>query len=217
MIVAIDGPAGSGKSSAAKMLAQKLGFKYIDTGAIYRAVTLKVIQNRLDFNDEEKICQLIDNTEIDLIDNNGTLNVLLDGVNVTNEIRNSRVTNKIVYISGKSSIRKKLIKHQKECAYGVNAIVEGRDIGTVIFPDAEKKFFLSAKIEERAKRRFLELEKRDSSVKFEDVLKDIEKRDESDSTRKAAPLKKSDDAVFIDTTDLSLEEVVDNVRSILDL
>lgn len=217
MIVAIDGPAGSGKSSVAKILAQKLGFKYIDTGAIYRAITLKVFQNSIDFNDEKKICQLIDNTKIELIDNNGTLKVLLDSVNVTTEIRNSEVTNKIVFISGKSSIRKKLIKHQKECAYGVNAIVEGRDIGTVIFPDAEKKFFLSANIEERANRRYLELKKRNSSIKLEDVLQDIEKRDKSDSTRKAAPLKKSDDAVFIDTTNLSLEEVVDNVRNILDL
>ncbi|MGR3318913.1 MAG: (d)CMP kinase [Candidatus Anammoxibacter sp.] len=215
MIIAIDGPAGSGKSTVSKILAKRLGFTYIDTGAIYRAVTLKVIQGGLNFDDEEKICKLIDDTKIELSYINGNFSILLDGVDVTKEIRNPNVTSKIFFISNKASIRKKLVGHQKTCAEGVDAVVEGRDIGTVIFPDAENKFFLNADVGERAKRRFLEVKEQDSLAELEDVYDDIKKRDESDSTRKVAPLKRVEDAIYIDTTNISVEDVVDNILKTL--
>ncbi|MGR3220561.1 MAG: (d)CMP kinase [Candidatus Anammoxibacter sp.] len=215
MIIAVDGPAGSGKSTVSKMLAKRLGFKYIDTGAIYRAVTLKVIQNGSDLDDEEKICQLIDETTIELNETNGNFRVLLDSVDVTKDIRSTDVTSKIFYISNKASIRAKLIDYQRSCADGVGAVVEGRDIGTVIFPDAANKFFLDADADERAKRRFLEVKDQNASAKLTDVYDNIKKRDESDSTRKVAPLKPADDAIKIDTTNMTLEEVVDNILKIL--
>ena len=211
MIIAIDGPAGSGKSTVSKILAKKLGFKYIDTGAIYRAVTLKVIQVGLNLDDEAKICKLIDDTKIELNYINGNFSILLDGIDVTKDIRNPDVTSKIFFISNKASIREKLVGHQKNCAKEVDAVVEGRDIGTVIFPDAESKFFLNADVGERAKRRFSEVKEQNSLVKLADVCDDIKKRDKSDSTRKVAPLKCVEDAIYIDTTNMSIEEVVDNI------
>ena len=157
MIIAVDGPAGSGKSTISKRLAEKLGFKYVDTGAIYRAITLKVIQHSVDFSNEKEICRLVESTKIELKEINGNLMVLLDGTDVTKEIRNNTVTNNIHFISDKASVRERLIKLQRDCAGGVDAVVEGRDIGTVIFPDAGKKLFLNADIEERAKRRYKDI------------------------------------------------------------
>ena len=211
MIIAIDGPAGSGKSTVSKILAKRLGFKYVDTGAIYRAVTLKVIQDGLNLDDEEKICKLIDNTTIELNETNGSFSILLDGVDVTKEIRSPDVTSKIFFVSNKASIRGKLVGLQKDCAKEVDAVVEGRDIGTVIFPDAENKFFLNADVGERAKRRFSEVKDQDASAKLKDVYDNIKKRDKSDSTRKVAPLRPAEDAINIDTTNMSLEEVVDDI------
>ena len=211
LIIAIDGPAGSGKSTVSKILAKKLGFKYIDTGAIYRTVTLKVIQAGLNLDDEKKICNLIEDTKIELNYINGNFCILLDGVNVTKDIRSPDVTSKIFFISNKASIREKLVGLQKDCAKEVDAVVEGRDIGTVIFPDAENKFFLDADVGERAKRRFSEVKDQDASAKLTDVYDNIKKRDESDYTRKVAPLRPAEDAINIDTTNMSLEEVVDNI------
>ncbi len=211
MIVAIDGPAGSGKSTVSKILAGRLGFTYVDTGAIYRAVTLKIIQSGLDLDDEQGICEAAEKVKIEFCENNGNRRVLLDGVDVTDEIRTPDVTNKICHVSDRAAVRQKLIQVQKDCANGVNAVVEGRDIGTVIFPDAEKKFFLSADIEERAKRRFAEVVKKDASIELAKIQEDIKRRDHKDSTREAAPLAMSDDAIFIDTTNLPIEEVVNTI------
>ena len=217
MIIAIDGPAGAGKSTVAKALATRLGFKYVDTGAIYRAVTLKVMNEGLDLEDEESICKLIDNTKIELKYINNKLNVLLDNVDVTTVIRNQSVTNKICFISSKGAIRNKLIRHQKDCTDGVDAVVEGRDIGTVIFPDAEKKFFLTADVNVRAKRRYCELAGNDPAAELAKILDDIKHRDKSDSTRQIAPLKRVEDAVSIDTTSLAIEEVVDSICKYIEM
>lgn len=217
LIIAIDGPAGSGKSTISRMLAQRLGFMYVDTGAVYRAVTLKVINSGVDMGDEDEMCRLIDDTRIALRYDDGKLTVFLDGDDVSLAIREPSVTNKIAFISNKASVRKKLIRHQKECADGIDAVVEGRDIGSVIFPDADKKFFLSADVAERARRRYTELVERGLSVEYEDILSDIKIRDAGDSTRDAAPLQQVDDAVFIDTTNESIDDVVDRVCKIVGL
>ena len=217
MIIAIDGPAGAGKSTVAKALASRLGFKYVDTGAIYRAVTLKVMNEGLDLKDEVAVCELIDKSTIELKYVDGKLSVLLDGVDVTVEIRSQSVTNKIFFVSNKASIRSRLIKHQKDCANGVDAVVEGRDIGTVIFPDAEKKFFLNADVNVRAKRRYCELAGNDPAAKLSKILEDIKLRDKNDSTRQVAPLMKVEDAISIDTTNLAPEEVVDSICKNLDM
>ena len=216
MIIAVDGPAGSGKSTISKRLAEKLGFKYVDTGAIYRAITLKVIQHSVDFSNEKEICRLVESTKIELKEINGNLMVLLDGTDVTKEIRNNTVTNNIHFISDKASVRERLIKLQRDCAGGVDAVVEGRDIGTVIFPDAGKKLFLNADIEERAKRRYKEIIKQESSMELSKVIDDIKQRDHKDISRGTAPLKQAEDAILVDTTNMSIEDVLDYILKILD-
>lgn len=215
MIIAVDGPAGSGKSTISKRLAERLGFKYVDTGAIYRAITLKVIQRGLDFSNEKEICRLVENTKIELKKINGNLMVLLDGTDVTKEIRNNTVTNNIHFISNKASVRERLIKLQRDCANEVDAVVEGRDIGTVIFPNAGKKLFLNADIEERAKRRYKEIIKQDSSMELSKVIDDIKRRDHKDISRGAAPLKQAEDAILVDTTNMSIEDVLDYILKIV--
>lgn len=208
MIIAIDGPAGSGKSTVSKIVAQRLGFKYISTGAIYRAVTLKTLQNGLDLTDSKTICKLIDKTKIEFKDISGEQRLFLDGKDVTNEIRDATIDSNINYIADSPSIREKLILVQRKCISHEDAVIEGRDIGTVIFPDAEKKFFLDADIKERAKRRYSETKLQGKTINFNAVLEDIKRRDYKDSTRNAAPLKRIKESVYIDSTNMSIDEVV---------
>lgn len=208
MIVAIDGPAGSGKSTVSKIVAKRLGFKHISTGAIYRAVTLKALQNGLDLTDSKAVCQLIDKTRIEFKDISGEQRIFLDGKDVTNEIRDAVIDSNINYIADSPSIREKLISIQRNCASEENVVIEGRDIGTVIFPDAERKFFLDADIKERAKRRYSETKLQDKAINFNAVLDDIKRRDYKDCTRNAAPLKRIKESVYIDSTNMSIDEVV---------
>ena len=212
MIIAIDGPAGAGKSTAARMTAQKLGFLYIDTGAIYRALTLKVLEKKADVRDINSIIDTAATTVIDLVSNqDGSLKVLLDGRDVSQEIRQPRVTQFVSDIAKIKEVREILIKLQRRLGKQRDSVLDGRDIGTIVFPDADKKFYLDAKFEERVMRRYKELKASGENITFEDVAVDLRNRDTIDSTRQYAPLKKADDAIYIDTTDMSIDEVVEKV------
>ena len=211
MIIAIDGPAGSGKSTVAKMLAKRLGFKYLDTGAMYRALTWKAMQKGINLEDKKALCQLKDQITIELKDNGGNLTVYVDGINVTQEIRFPVVTNNVHYISNTPGVRQRMVKLQQKFASEGNTVAEGRDMGTVVFPHAEKKFFLDAEIEERARRRHAEFKPSDRKVSYTDVIHDIETRDRRDTTRDNSPLVQGRDAIYINTTELTIEEVFQKI------
>ena len=216
MIIAVDGPAGAGKSTIAKRIAQRLGYLYIDTGAMYRALTLKVIEENINIGDIAAIVGMAVNTSIDLKNNqDGTLGVFLDGRDVSQQIRQPRITKFVSDIAKIKEVRQILVKLQRNLGQQKDSVLDGRDIGTVVFPGADKKFYMDAKFEERVARRYKELKAQGENVTFEDISADLKNRDTIDSTRKVAPLKKADDAVYIDTTDLSIEEVVNKVLNYL--
>ena len=212
MIIAIDGPAGAGKSTVAKILAQRLSFLYIDTGAIYRALTLKVLQEKIDIKDTAKIIEAAFRSSVDLINNpDGSLKVLLDGRDVSQEIREPLITRFVSDIARIKGVREVMLKLQRRFAKLGNCVLDGRDIGTVVFPNADKKFYIDADFKERVRRRHKELNDLGQDVTTKDVEADLANRDKIDSTRDVAPLKKADDAVYIDTTKLSIEEVVERL------
>lgn len=216
MIVAIDGPAGAGKSTIARIIAQKLGFLYIDTGAMYRALTLKVIEENIDIRDTQRIADTATKSTIDLINNpDGSLKVLLDGRDVSKEIRKPQITKIVSDIAKIKKVRDIMLLLQRNFGKRGNCVLDGRDIGTVVFPDAEKKFYLDAHFKERVKRRHKELNGLGQNVSASDVESDLSNRDTIDSTREIAPLRKADDAVYVDTTDLSIEEVANKLLSYL--
>ena len=209
MIIAIDGPAGAGKSTVAKILARRLNFLYIDTGSMYRALTLKALENNVLIDDETGIIQLAKGIKIDLRNNpDGSLTVMLDGEDVSLAIRQPRITRFVSDVAKIKEVRLVLVKMQRELGQKGDCVLDGRDIGTVVFPDAEKKFFIDASAGVRVKRRFKELEGLGQSVAENDVAKDLANRDKIDSTRETSPLRQAPDAVYIDTTDLSIEQVV---------
>lgn len=213
MIIAIDGPAGAGKSTVAKILAKKLGFLYIDTGAMYRALTLKVLDEKIDIKATPRIIDIACQTNIDLINNpDGSLKVLLDGRDVTCQIREPLVTRFVSDIAKIKGVREVMLKLQRRFAKQ-NCVLDGRDIGTVVFPDADKKFYIDADFKERVRRRHKELKDLGQNVTLGDIESDLHNRDTIDSTREFAPLKKADDAVYIDTTDMTIDEVVSKVLS----
>ncbi len=215
MIIAIDGPAGSGKSSVAKEVAKRLGFLYVDTGAMYRAITLKATKANIDLKDEEALVAVTRKTEIDLKMEEGNLKTFLDGEDVSFAIREQELTNKVFYIARVSGLRKYMVKLQRSLANSTHgAVLEGRDIGTVVYPDADKKFYLDAQFEERVRRRYKELREMGQEVSQDEVKADVRSRDHSDKTRQVAPLRKADDAIYIDTTKMSIEEVIGKVISI---
>lgn len=210
MIIAIDGPAGAGKSTVAKRLAQKLGFIYIDTGSMYRALTLKALDNKIDLNNKAKLIELAKNSRIDLKNNvNGSLEVFLDQQDVSQEIRQPRITRFVSDIAKIREVREVMLHLQRGLGRQKDSVLDGRDIGTVVFPDADKKFYIDASVGERVRRRHKELVEAGQKVSLNDIEQDVKNRDTIDSTREVAPLKKADDAVYIDTTKMTIEEVVE--------
>ena len=212
MIIAIDGPAGAGKSTVAKILAKRLGFLYIDTGSMYRALTLKVLEHNVPINDERGIIQLANGIKIDLRNNpDGSLAVILDGKDVSLAIRQPRITQFVSDVAKIKDVRQVLVKMQREFGQKGNCVLDGRDIGTVVFPQAAKKFFIDASADVRVKRRFKELEDLGQLVRENEVASDLANRDKIDSTREASPLRQAADAIYIDTTSLSIEQVVEKM------
>ncbi|HHT9132277.1 MAG TPA: (d)CMP kinase [Candidatus Tripitaka californicus] len=209
MIITIDGPAGSGKSTVAQTLAKRLGYRYIDTGAFYRAFTLKTMRVGVNMKDEALLKQLLQETKIELRNSEGGTRVFLDGKDVSEAIRTPEVTGNIHYIASRPALRERLVEQQRMASEGVSAVAEGRDTGTVVFPSAERKFYLDAGVEERARRRYLELLETTKGITYQDVLEELKKRDERDTSREASPLKMGDDFIYFDTTDLAPEEVVE--------
>lgn len=211
-VIAIDGPAGAGKSTIAKLIAKRLGFLYIDTGAMYRALTLKAIKSGVDFSDSTKIVDLMTNTDIKLVNkSDGSIEVLLDGSIVTDDIRKPEITKYVSLVAKISGVRKQMLVLQRQLGLSSSCVLDGRDIGTVVFPDAYKKFFLDANFNERVKRRYKELKDVDSAISAIDVACDLKNRDTIDSTRECAPLKQAEDAIYIDTTNMTIEEVVNSL------
>lgn len=216
MIIAIDGPSSAGKSTVAKILAKRLGFLYIDTGAMYRALTLKVLKNNIDVNDKEKIIQLAKDTVIDLKnDSEGNLLVYLDGQDVTFQIRQPKITRFVSDIAKIKEVRQVMLELQRKLGKQRDSVLDGRDIGTVVFPDADKKFYLDADFKERIRRRYKELKEMGCQITLEDVEADLKNRDKIDSTREFAPLRKAEDAIYIDTTRMTIEEVVNKILDCL--
>ncbi len=212
MIIAVDGPAGAGKSTVAKILAKRLGFLYIDTGSMYRALTLKALENKIPISDEKQINALAGKVKLDLRNNpDGSLSVILDGRDVSLDIRAARITRFVSDVAKIKEVREVLVKMQRELGLKGDCVLDGRDIGTVVFPDAQKKFFIDALRGVRGARRFKELKGLGQDISLNEVEKDLSNRDKIDSTRQVSPLRKAQDAIYIDTTDLSIEQVVDKM------
>lgn len=213
-IIAIDGPAGSGKGTITKRVANKIGFLRLDTGALYRCLTLEVIRNKIEINDIQKMVDIVRNMKIEFVPNedmNELDYVFLNKENVTKEIRSNEVNNIISVISSIKEVRNEMLQIQRNIAKEKDTIMEGRDIGTVVFPNADMKIYLNADIEERARRRYKENMEKGISTTYEEVLQILKNRDKIDMEREVAPLKKAEDAIEIDSTNMSIEEVVDKV------
>lgn len=211
LAIAIDGPAAAGKSTVAKIVAEKLSCIYVDTGAMYRALTLNAIENNTDINDEKSLLNLLLHTEIELLQSEQGQLVYLNGQDVTDAIRSQMVTNSVSYVAKHPAIRHEMVNRQRQLAEKRSVVMDGRDIGTHVLPEAEIKIFLIATVEERAKRRYEENVLKGPTPSMEELKKEIEKRDEIDSKREAAPLIKADDAIEIDTTSLSIKDVANKI------
>lgn len=214
-VIAVDGPAGSGKSTVSRIVAKRLSILYIDTGAMYRALTLKAMKNGLDLEDQQALIALAKSTAIDLREKDCSLRVILDGEDVAHLIRTPEVTNNVRFIARVPGVRREMVKLQRSIGMRTSAILEGRDIGTVVFPDAGYKFYLDADENERVNRRYKELVALGMKVNLDDMKRDVSSRDDSDMKRRVGALKKAKDAVVIDTTDMTIDEVVDRILSYL--
>ncbi|MGM0845980.1 MAG: (d)CMP kinase [Bacillota bacterium] len=213
--IAIDGPAAAGKSTVAKIVAEKLSYIYIDTGAMYRAITYKAIQNEVDLNDEANLYQLLLHTKIELAPGQEGQLVYVDGKEVTHEIRQNNVTNSVSIAAKHRLVRVEMVKRQQELANEGGVVMDGRDIGTHVIPDAEVKIFLLASVEERAQRRHSENTRKNIHSDLEQLKNEIAQRDKLDSEREVSPLKKASDAVEIDTTSLGIKEVADMILNLV--
>lgn len=216
MIVAIDGPAGSGKGTVTKEIAKRMGLINLDTGATYRCVALASLKHGIKLEEEDKIVSLIDDLDIEFkYDKDDFIRVFLNGEEVTSEIRSFEVNKIVSPISSIVRVRLKMVDLQRKMAEGKDVIMEGRDIGTYVFPNADVKIYLDADVEERAKRRFKENKEKGLDVTFEEVLENIKKRDENDKHKEIGSLKIAEDAVIVDSTKLSIEEMADAVEKII--
>lgn len=209
LVIAIDGPSGAGKSTIAKLIAKKLNIVYIDTGAMYRALTYKLLMNKIDFSDLQKVKKILNKTHIDFKNNH----IYLDEAIVDDEIRTNIINRNVSNVAKIKDVRLKLVEIQREIAKNKSVIMDGRDIGSHVLPNADFKFYLSATPEERGKRRYKELTKNNNDISLENVIKDMKERDKIDSTREISPLIKTEDAMEIDTTNKSIDEVVNFIIS----
>jgi cytidylate kinase len=214
MIIAIDGPAGSGKTTTTRKVAQILGFIHINTGAMYRGIALKFIREKVNLDDTSAIERILNNTKLDFEGPNNAI-LYMDGEDISAEIISSMVTENVSQISSISEVRVKLVEYQRKMARGRNVVLEGRDIGTVVFPNADYKFYLVADIEVRAERRKQEIEVTGDHMTKEEIIMFIKDRDQIDSSRQHSPLMKAEDAIEVDTTDLKIEEQVNYIINIV--
>ena len=215
MNIAIDGPAGAGKSTIAKKLAKKLAFVYVDTGAMYRAMAYYFLQHNIDAKDENAIAAACPDVDVTITYENGEQQVLLNGENVNGVIRNEEVGNMASSTSVYPVVRKKLVELQRQLAKSADVIMDGRDIGTTVLPDAFCKIYLTASVDARAKRRYDELAQKGEKCDYDIIKKDIEQRDYQDMHREISPLKQADDAVLVDTSDMNIEQVVECIENII--
>ncbi|MGB9591285.1 MAG: (d)CMP kinase [Candidatus Kryptoniota bacterium] len=211
LLIAIDGPAGSGKTTTARLLAERLSYTYLDTGAMYRAITFKVLQMGVMPKDEVAVVEIARKARLNLKSINGSLHIFLDGEDVTEKIRSEDVTQNVSLISSYAGVRELMVEKQREIGAQKGCVVDGRDIGTVVFPDADLKFFMIADIAERARRRQLELAENGRDMPIAEVVRQIQERDEMDSNRGISPLRRANDAILIDTTKMSVEEQVEEI------
>lgn len=211
LIVAIDGPAGAGKSTVAKRLAKELGYTYMDTGAMYRAFAWKVMKEGIDLSDEKKLERVLQDTSIELLEQDGRSSVLVNGVDVTDRIRTPELSQLASRVSTSKIVRERMVELQRDMGSHGGVVAEGRDIGTVVFPNAEVKVFLDASSGERARRRFEELRSQGREVTVEETLEEMEQRDRRDRERDVAPLRKAEDAVVIDSTQAGVDGVVGRI------
>lgn len=207
LIIAIDGPAGAGKSTISKLVSKRLDINYLDTGAMYRAITYKCIEEGININNEEEVIKICESSDVDFRNNQ----IYLDGKNIDIEIRRQEVSSKVSNVAKIKKVRELLVARQREIASESDVILDGRDVGTCIFPDARYKFFLSASAQERGRRRYEELKSKGEDVDLDNIIEDIKKRDKIDSTREVSPLIKAEDAIEIDSTSMSINEVVDYI------
>lgn len=215
MQIAIDGPASAGKSTVAKILAKKLGYVYCDTGAMYRALTYMALMNKVSLADEKRLVSLLDEMTIIFRQEADGQRVLVNHQDVTDEIREANVSQNVSEVSAHSGVREALVRQQQEIAAQSDIVMDGRDIGTIVLPNAPVKIFLIASVAERAQRRYEENKAKGMTVELEQIKKEIEERDYKDTTRKVSPLVKAEDAIELDTTGLSIEQVVEKIEQII--
>ncbi|MCI8546601.1 MAG: (d)CMP kinase [Clostridia bacterium] len=215
MIVAIDGPAGSGKGTVTKLIAKRMGLINLDTGATYRCVALETIRRGLTLEEKQKIIDLVDDLDIEFEYENDDIKVFLNGEDVTSEIRNMEVTKIVSQVSSIVAVRLKMVELQRRMAKGKDVIMEGRDIGTYVFPNADVKIYLDADVEERAKRRFKENQEKGIDSSYEEILENIKLRDENDKNKEIGSLKIADDAIIVDSSKLTIEEMTNKVEEII--
>jgi len=215
MIITIDGPAGTGKTTVARKVADKLGFTYFDTGAMYRAVTYQILKKNVDLGASEQLTSFLKDFHFEIHSEKNEKRYFADGEDVTEAIRTTDVTNHVSEVSANPAIRQALVRIQREFGRNKNSVFEGRDMGTIVFPKAEVKIFLTARPAVRAERRYLELKEKNALTNEQEVLQGLLERDHFDSTREMSPLKQAEDAHLLDTSDLTLEQVIERVIALI--